>query len=176
MSDNQYLIRFNHLPEGEHEYEFSIEDNFFAKIEESIIKQASVDVKVVLRKDSGAISLDLKIIGDVAVECVRCLEPFRFPVDIEKSLLVKVVDALNEEYEDEDEIYITSKAVDINLEHTLYDFLTLEVPYSPVHPEDDNGVETCNPKVLKHIKKKEEEKAEKEQDPRWQALKKIKSN
>jgi len=29
---------------------------------------------------------------------------------------------------------------------------------------------------LKHIKKKEEEKAEKEQDPRWQALKKIKSN
>ena len=45
------------------------------------------------------------------------------------------------EYDDEDEIYITKKAIEIDLAHSLYDFLTLEIPYCPVHPEDENGVE-----------------------------------
>lgn len=180
MTDSVYIIRFNHLAEGIHEYDFSIDDSFFAKREESIIKLAKVDVKVTLHKDSGGMHLDLSMIGDVAVDCVRCLEGFRMPVEIEKSLLVKMVDEVNEEYDDEDEIYISKKAIEIDLSHSLYDFLTLEIPYCPVHPEDENGVETCNPEVLKHIKKQEtkteEKDKENEGDARWSELKKIKLN
>jgi uncharacterized protein len=180
MTDSVYIIRFNHLAEGIHEYDFNIDDSFFAKREESIIKQAKVNVKVTLHKDSGGMHLDLSMIGDVAVDCVRCLEGFRMPVEIEKSLLVKMVDEVNEEYDDEDEIYISKKAIEIDLSHSLYDFLTLEIPYCPVHPEDENGVETCNPEVLKHIKKQEtkieEKDNENEGDARWLELKKIKLN
>ena len=104
MTDSVYIIRFNHLAEGIHEYDFSIDDSFFAQREESIIKQAKVEVKVLLRKDSGGMHLNLSMIGDVAVDCVRCLEGFRLPIEIEKSLLVKMVDEVNEEYDDEDEI------------------------------------------------------------------------
>jgi uncharacterized protein len=180
MTDSVYIIRFNHLAEGIHEYDFSIDDSFFSKYEESIIRQAKVEVKVTLHKDSGGIHLNLSMIGDVAVECVRCLEGFRMPVNIEKSLLVKMVDEVNEEYDDEDEIYISKKAIEIDLAHSLYDFLSLEIPYCPVHPLDEKGVETCNPEVLKHIKKQEtkaeEKEEEKEGDARWEELKKIKLN
>ena len=103
MTDSVYIIRFNHLAEGIHEYDFSIDDSFFSHREESIIKQAKVEVKVLLRKDSGGMHLNLSMIGDVAVDCVRCLEGFRLPIEIEKSLLVKMVDEVNEEYDDEDE-------------------------------------------------------------------------
>jgi uncharacterized metal-binding protein YceD (DUF177 family) len=89
-----------------------------AQREESIIKQAKVEVKVLLRKDSGGMHLNLSMIGDVAVDCVRCLEGFRLPIEIEKSLLVKMVDEVNEEYDDEDEIYITKKAIEIDLAHS----------------------------------------------------------
>ena len=180
MTDSVYIIRFNHLAEGIHEYDFSIDDSFFSHREESIITKAKVEVKVLLRKDSGGMHLNLSMIGDVAVDCVRCLEGFRMPIDIEKSLLVKMVDEVNEEYDDEDEIYITKKAIEIDLAHSLYDFLTLEIPYCPVHPEDENGVETCNPDVLKYIKKQETKMEEKDDenkgDARWSELKKIKLN
>lgn len=180
MAESPYIIRFNHLPEGIHEFDFDIDDTFFAHREESIIKQATVKATVSLQKDSGGMHLNLSMIGNVSVECVRCLESFSMPISTEKSLLVKVVDEVNEEYDDEDEIYITKKAIDLDLAHCFYDFLTLEIPYSPVHPVDDNGKETCDPEVIKHIKKQETKNAEKDEekkeDARWSELKKIKLN
>ncbi len=180
MAESPYLIRFVQLSLGEHEFEFRIDDSFFKDREGSIIKGASVVVKVILHKTSGAMHLDLNMIGEVSVDCVRCLEPFLLPVKIERSLLVRMLETPGKEEDDIDAIHIAKTAHEIDLKNHLYDFLTLEVPYSPVHPDLVDGSPGCNPDILKHITPGATKKGKKQDgqkgDDRWAALRKIKLN
>jgi hypothetical protein len=48
-----------------------------------------------------------------------------------------------------------------------------------VHPENEDGSDGCDPEVLKHLKKAEEDRKKEEKSPeddRWAELKKIKLN
>lgn len=182
MAESPYLIRFQQLPAGQHEFDFRIDDTFFKDREGSIIQGAKVDVKIILHKNASAINLEMKMVGEVKVDCMRCLEAFNFPVDFEKNLLVRMVDAPSPEDDDIDTIHIAKTAHDIDLTNHLYDFLTLEVPYSPVHPDHTDGATGCNPEILKHIKQVSKEKedgkggTEGGGDDRWSELRKIKLN
>ena len=123
--------------------------------------------------------LSLSITGEVEVDCVRCLESFRLPISIEKHLLVRMVDHPENEDDDDDAIHIAKAAHDIELSTTLYDFISLEVPYSPVHPADENGEEGCNPEVMKHLQQPSADiqpETNESGDDRWAALRKIKLN
>jgi uncharacterized metal-binding protein YceD (DUF177 family) len=63
------------------------------------------------------------------------------------------------------------------LNNHIYDFVTLEVPYSPSHP-DINDEPGCVNEALDSISENdtEESKDEEVKDERWSALKKIKLN
>lgn len=179
MAESPYLIRFIQLPAGYHEFSFRIEDSFFGDRENSIIQKADIQVSAGLQKGSGAMQLDLVMEGEVVVDCVRCLESFVLPVSFEKHLVVRMVDHPENEDDDDDAIHIAKTAHDIELSNTLYDFISLEVPYNPVHPENEDGSDGCDPEVLKHLKKAEEERQNEEKSPeddRWAELKKIKLN
>lgn len=181
MADSPYLIRFAQLPVGKHEYGFRIDDSFFQHQEGSIIHRAEVNVQAVLHKTSNvAMHLDLEMKGLVTVDCVRCLEPFALPVDLNKSLVIRLVEAPSEEEDDEDTIQVAQTAHELDLSRAMYDFLTLSVPYSPVHPDDHDGNSGCDPEVLKHIRQsgaiEEHPNGEAEGDDRWNILKKIKFN
>jgi uncharacterized metal-binding protein YceD (DUF177 family) len=177
---SEYVIKFTGIPVGEHEFSFHIGDSFFEHHPATIIRSADVDVKAILRKGSGAMELDLYLSGEVKVECGRCLEEFSMPIDVEKHLLVRMVESPKREDDDDDAIHIALSAHEIDLNDHLYDFLALEVPYIPVHPDDENGVPECNPEVLKLIisekaKTEAPEKGTPEND-RWEALRKLKMN
>lgn len=133
----------------------------------------------VLHKGSGAMQLSLKMEGEVEVECVRCLESFKWPVLIEKTLVVRMVDHPENEDDDDDAIHIAKVAHDIELSNTLYDFVSLEVPYNPVHLPLEDGSDGCDPEVLKHLQQPgaaPEPEAGDATDDRWAALRKIKLN
>ncbi|MFN8155299.1 MAG: DUF177 domain-containing protein [Bacteroidia bacterium] len=179
MAESPYLLRFIQLPVGIHEFSYTIDGNFFRERENSIIQNAVIQVDVVLHKANTAMQLELSITGEVDVECVRCLESFSMPIDIEKQLVVRMVDHPENEDDDDDAIYIAKSAHEIELSNTLYDFISLEVPYSPVHPQTEEGEDGCDPEVLRHLQQpappaSDEKPAE--GDDRWAALRKIKLN
>jgi len=91
-----------------------------------------------------------------------------------------MVETPSEEEDDEDAIQVSKTAHDIDLSRALYDFLTLAVPYSPVHPDLENGSLGCDPEVLQHIHQggsiEEHPDGEAEGDDRWSILRKIKFN
>jgi uncharacterized metal-binding protein YceD (DUF177 family) len=181
MADSPYIIRFIQLPVGQHPFGFRIDDSFFQQHEASIIRGAEVDVQAVLYKSSNvAMHLDLVMKGLVSVDCVRCLEPFQLPVEVSKSLVVRMVETPSAEEDDEDTIQIALAAHELDLSQALYDFLTLAVPYSPVHPDKADRSSGCDPEVLKHIRQSgtidEHPDGEAEGDDRWNILKKIKFN
>jgi uncharacterized metal-binding protein YceD (DUF177 family) len=180
MADSPFIIRFIQLPPGDHVFDFRIDDSFFDQREESIIHRAAVDVHAVLHKTSNSMSLDLDFAGDVTVDCVRCLEAFSMPVKLQRNLVVRMVDEPSEEEDDEDAIQISKTAHELDLSRALYDFLTLAVPYHPVHADQADGTAGCDPDVLRHLHQggtiEEHPNGEAEGDDRWSILRKIKFN
>lgn len=179
MAETPYIIRFIQLPTGRHEFEFRIDDTFFKDFEGTIIHGAAIEVKAVLHKNAGAMQLELIMEGEVTVDCMRCLEPFTLPISVDKILLLRLVDTPSPEEDDIDAIHIAKTAHDLDLKHHLYDFLTLEVPYSPVHADREDGSPGCNPEILKHIKQMDQQKEDDGKtagDDRWSVLRKIKLN
>jgi uncharacterized metal-binding protein YceD (DUF177 family) len=171
------IIKFIGLPAGIHEFNFSIGDEFFEQYPNSIIHKASVAVNAILHK-STTMEIDIKIEGEIEVECVRCLENFVMPVSAHQHLLIRSVENPNAEDDDIDTMHISNGANEIVLNNHVYDFITLEIPYNPTHP-DINDEPGCVNEALEFLSEEESEKEEEKEkgnDERWSALKKIKLN
>lgn len=170
-----YTIKFTGLAQGIHAFGFTIGGDFFSKYPDSIIHDARVDANVSLTK-STTMQLDIRLSGEVVVDCARCLEPVTIAVEVDKHLLVRLVENPQPEDDDDDSIQVASHAHEIDLEKVFYDYLTLEVPYSPVHPDRADGTPGCDPEILKFIQQGRESKEDHKEEGTWDALKNIKLN
>jgi uncharacterized protein len=168
-----YSIEFDGLEQGEHEFEFDINDEFFNNIEYSSIEKGKLKARILLKKSALLMSLDIAINGNVRVICDRCCDEFDMPVEFNGNLYIK----FSEEREsvDENVILISNKDNEINIAHYLYESINLSLPLKRVHPDDNEGYSTCNYDMLIDIEENSintEERA----DPRWDKLKDLIDN
>lgn len=163
-----FVIPFVGLSAGEHQYEFQIDDKFFASYEYSEIKQANIRVNLTLNKSDRMLVLTFYMVGTLEVTCSRCSGEFDLPVEGEETLYVKYGHEFREE--DDNVVIIPEQESQINVAPFIYDYLSLMVPYRVVHPDDENGQSTCDPDVISRIDKASEIK---ETDPRWDKLKDL---
>jgi len=164
----QFVIPFVGLSAGNHQFEFEIDDKFFASFEYSEIKKARVKVSLDLNKQERMLVLNFKLSGTLQVLCVRCLDEFDMPVEIFEEYFIKFGPEHREE--DDNVLVITENETHIDVAQLIFDYLSLSVPYRVVHPDDENGVSLCNPEVIKKI---EELSARKENESQWDALKNL---
>jgi uncharacterized metal-binding protein YceD (DUF177 family) len=177
MPESPYSIRFIQLPPGEHTFGFRLDDTFFHNREGELITRANIEVQAVLTKGgAGAMEINLGFTGTVGVECVRCLEPFRWHIDCSQHLLVRMVEDPAAQDDDVDTVYIAKTAHEVDLAQTLYDFVVLEVPYSPVHPDNLDGSPACETGLPDTDPNEGPDTGNPPADDRWSALKKIKLN
>lgn len=167
----QYIIPFSGLRLGVHPFEFKVDDRFFDQFEYSEIKSGSVDVHVVMDREDRMLVLDFHIRGKISLPCDRCLEPISLEVEGKEKLVVKLGDHYEEESEVVEIIPETDKI--LNISSYIYEYLHLLLPAKRVHPNDENGLSTCEPEVLKKLKELDEQHVP---DPRWEALNKLKHN
>ena len=170
----KYVINFGSLPKGIHEFVFEVNDEFFEKFENSIVQKATADVLVTLEKEDTMLMLDFTIEGTVTLPCDRCLEEMNVEIEGYNELIVKFGDTPEEE--SDDVIVIPNKAHELDLSQFIYEFISMLIPLRNVHPDDENGIGTCNPEALKNLEKYKIHEEEKPVDPRWEALKKINPN
>ncbi len=164
----QFSIPFIGLSTGNHQFEFGIDDAFFAYFENSDIRQAHVKINLDLDKQERMMVLQFNLAGTLRVTCDRCLEEFDFPVNSNELYFIKFG---HEHREEEDNVLvITENETHIDISQLLYDYLMLSLPYRIVHPEDDTGNSGCDPGALERI---ERLSADKPTDPRWDALKDL---
>jgi uncharacterized metal-binding protein YceD (DUF177 family) len=169
---NTYTIPFVGLATGHHQFEYEIDDSFFALFENPVIREANIHVDVDLHKTAESLTLLFRFKGEVGVTCDRCLEPFRMPLNSMQAVLVKFGDP---KQGDEDEVVVLEHGEhEINVAQHIYDFVSLQIPYRVVHPDKEDGSPGCDPEFLSHLSQ-EEQSAEPPTDPRWEALKKLKS-
>ena len=166
-----YVISFRGLKIGDHEFDFQITDSFFEAFEYSRTQKGKIALKVILNKAENMLKLDFFFKGSVNVICDSCGEDFDFPLDFSENLLVKFSD-----YEEEDSaniIFLPSSTYEIKLAQLIYEYVNLALPMRLTHPEDEDGNPVCPVDILGEFEDLTE--PEDDVDPRWEALKKLKS-
>jgi uncharacterized protein len=168
-----FNIPISGLKEGHHLFGFEIGNKFFEEFEESEIKEGNLSVQVELNKLSSHFDLNIKINGEVRICCDRCLELFFHPIACENRLLVK----FGKKWDDNDPDLITVPAEEheLDIKQYLYEFIHLALPIQRVHPGNEVGTNSCNPDMLRKLKE-HIVNVEKENDPRWDELKKLINN
>ena len=168
-----YAVRISGLGEGDHDFSFELDRQFFALFEHPEIENGNVHAEVTLEKKTGVFSLHFSLKGEVEVVCDRCLEKFMTGISTSQSVFVKMGE-IPGEIED-DVLMIGRDDHEIEVGQYLFEFIILALPYQKVHPEDSQGNSTCDREMMKLLdahRFREPDQKEKS-DPRWDALKGI---
>ncbi|MEA1886450.1 MAG: DUF177 domain-containing protein [Bacteroidota bacterium] len=167
-----YKIPLTGLKEGNHLYDFKIDRNFFSHFEKSEIQEAELQAAVSLEKRSAHIEIGIKLSGTVRLMCDRCLDMYTQDLNTDDGVLIK----FGEQWEEvNDEVIIIPYGEnEFVLDQLFYEFAHLGLPLKKMHPDDEYGNSTCNPKMLKKL---EEHlvRGNKDLDPRWTELEKLKN-
>ena len=167
--ENEFLIPVSGLALGVHSFKFDIQDEFFAGLEYSEVKQGAVTVDLEVVREELMMTLNFHLEGKVLVPCDRCADEFYIPIQNEQVFYIKFG---TEEVEESDDVAVVpaeEHAYDVR--SLIYEYIILAIPIHRVHPEGE-----CNPQVLALLSHDEEPAEEKgvETDPRWAALKDVK--
>ena len=170
MSDLvEFLIPYVNLKEGEHVIVYNIGNSFFENYDNTDVKSADLNVKVLFNKKSTHIELSFEIKGIVGLDCDRCLELFNQELNINQTVYVKFGE---EESKDENLYILPLKQSELDLSEFIDELIVVNLPMRRVHPEDENGEPTCPNKMLDYIQNINNEGSV--IDPRWNELNKLK--
>jgi uncharacterized metal-binding protein YceD (DUF177 family) len=155
----------------QHEYEFTVNSDFFSNFEGELVESGEVKIQLLLDKRENLMELNFDFSGFIDLESDRSLKPFQYPVDINKKLLYKYGE---EEQELEDDVMVITKNTQvINVGHFIYETIALQIPLKKLHPDEIEEDEEHNEYVYIDDAEEDREEEEVNIDPRWEALKKL---
>ncbi|MFK8044660.1 MAG: DUF177 domain-containing protein [Crocinitomicaceae bacterium] len=138
---SDFLINFTSLKEGQHIFNYKIEDSFFEHLEYSAIEAGNLEVELVLDKKSTLMNAEFSIKGKVSVMCDRCTDVFETAVNTVGELIYKFG---SESIDDESVVVILPREFEIDVTHPIYEFTSTSLPLRNLHPKG-----LCNEEMLK---------------------------
>jgi uncharacterized metal-binding protein YceD (DUF177 family) len=171
---NEFLIPFIGLKLGKHQFEYQVNNTFFADFGFDEFEDASVKVAVVLEKKSTFMELTFKHKGSVNVPCDMTGEFFDLPIKGKINLVVQFGEQFNND--NEELLILPHGEHQIDLKQYIYEMIVLSVPLKKVHPGIKDG--TLKTPALDKLKElsvnnQNQGKQEEKNDPRWDKLKKL---
>lgn len=165
-----YQIPFLGLKTGFHEFEFELDNAFFAAFEHSEIQSGDLKAYLTLEKQSTMLVLDFRVEGEVEGICDRCGDPVEVEVEHTDRLIVKYGEAT--EITDDDILVVGPAEHILELHQYLYEYAHLGMPVKVEHDDESE----CNQKALEILRdlKIDDRDEDDDVDPRWEALNKLK--
>ncbi|MBQ6068988.1 MAG: DUF177 domain-containing protein [Bacteroidales bacterium] len=172
------IVQFSGLKLGRYEYGYVLDKTFFEGYENEELREGKVDFAVVLERKERMLMFTFTFRGVVKTTCDRCLGEMDVPVEGVEHLCVKFSDT--ETSEDENVVYLPEGAYQIDLAQWMYEYVAVRMPIQKVHAEGE-----CDPEMLQYIadgvtdygesdgRDVEGAHDERENDPRWDALKQL---
>ena len=168
----KHYIRIAGLKEGEHRQAFEIKDKFFEAYEQSEVKTGSfiVNTLVVLRGLDRKLTINIE--GTITnLLCDYCAQKLEWPISITSNFVIKESE---KETESTDEvIYVLSNQHQLNINQLIFEMINLSIPSKRTHNKSEQEEEKCDKKMLE-LMEKYAKKTNKETDPRWEVLNKLK--
>jgi uncharacterized metal-binding protein YceD (DUF177 family) len=172
--NKEYIIAFEGLKLGVHNFEYNITDEFFEIFEYAIVQKGNIRVDLALEKKETMLIGHYNISGNIEKECDRCNDPVTVEIDASYRLIYKF-DTVSSN--DESLIVIYPDQHEIDVKENILELITVSLPARAIHDEDQ-----CNDEMRsildEYVLRSEEEieqslPDDEEIDPRWQALKEL---
>lgn len=129
---SQFKLPLKSLPKGTHDFEYHLDKQFFSNMESQDVRDADVNVVLVVAYSNDIYTLDFTIKGTVTVPCDRCLDDLALDIDTAYSVKVKYGDDYREDSDDLIEIPESDNY--LNIAYMIYDTVSLAIPIKHVHP------------------------------------------
>ncbi|MBB2145844.1 DUF177 domain-containing protein [Pedobacter sp. LMG 31464] len=172
----QFSIPFTGLKLGKHQFEFEVDKSFLDAFEYSLVKDGALKVEVELDKQETMLILHFHILGTIQLNCDKCLAEFSQPIEVNERQIVKFAED-DLESDDLEIIMLNKKESALDVSEMIYEFINVSVPYINNCEQAGQG-QKCDPEMIATLDKLASGTAEKEEeqndDPRWEALKKLK--
>ncbi len=127
-----YNVPLKSLGEGTHEFDYRLDGEFFANMENADIRKADVAVKLKITLVHGRYDLQFAMQGTVTTLCDRCLDDLDLPIDTSYRILVEYGSDYNS---DSDELLVIPNSdSNLNVAYMIYDTVALAIPMKHVHP------------------------------------------
>ena len=178
-SKRAYEIAFVGLKSGSHQFNYELDDKFFAEKDAEDFANATANVKLTLEKNTGFMLLKFEVGGKADVTCDRCGNPLHMDLWDEFKIVVKLVDnpdEMNMNEEDPDVFYLSRSESHLEVSDWLYEFVMLSVPTQKMCSEEEKGGPKCNNEVLEQLRKMEGKEIEHNANTLWKGLDKFKDN
>ena len=164
-----FVIPFRGLKEGEHQFEYIINNTFFEVYQYEYILDAGIKVHLNFTKKSTLLELSFIAKGEVQVTCDISNELYFQPIEGGLDLVIKFGEEYNND--NEDILIIPYGDFEIDIAQYIYEMIVLSLPVKQIHPGIIDG--TLKTDILDKL---EELQPNKEQnnnsiDPRWDKLK-----
>jgi len=176
-----FTINFASFADGEHLFDYQINNKFFKNFEAALVQNGNIEVKLSLVKFLDSLEFNFNFQGTVVTACDVCTEDFDFPVEGADQVLIKLVSEIPTQEDEFDIVYMKEGISSINIAEMLYEMLMLSIPIRTVHPKNEEGTYICNPEILKYLEINEDIEVSNEEtntgdniNPIWDELKKLK--
>jgi uncharacterized protein len=118
--------------------------------------------------------------GLMKQQCSRCLEEYNFPFEGNLNLTIKEESGKHGRAPEEDsvEFYYDPQEDELDISSAFYDEIMVAIPIKPLCNDDCKGIEVNDTDIVVEsdtVKRVPIKKDENWVDPRWEALKKLKS-
>jgi len=189
---DKYKIDLKGMQADTCQYEFLLDNLFFANIDGPEIQKGKINVVLTVKKVSHAFEFSFQTEGIVKIPCDRCLDEMEQLIATSDKLMVK----FGHEYTEEGDnlIVIPEEEGEINVAWFIYEFIVLAIPMKHVHAPGKCN-KTMTNKLNKHLRTSSDddddslgetfevseedntiEDTDERIDPRWNDLKKILDN
>ena len=164
-----FVIPFRGLKEGEHQFEYIINNTFFEVYQYEDILDADIKVHLNFIKKSTLLELSFIAKGEVQVTCDISNELFFQPIEGSLDLVIKFGEEYNND--NEDILIIPYGDFEIDIAQYIYEMIVLSLPVKKIHPGIIDG--TLKTDILDKLEELQPNKEQnnKSIDPRWDKLK-----
>lgn len=130
----KYNLVFSSLKDGEHEFEYVLDDAFFACFEQSTIEKGEITVVVNLHKSETMLSSVFALSGAVTSDCYRCNSSLKAEITNDFRLVFKFGQDVSD---NEELIVLAPEEYQIDFSPYFYEFAHLSLPKRIVHPDGE---------------------------------------
>ncbi|MFD0932080.1 YceD family protein [Psychroflexus salinarum] len=170
-----YAIPFVGLKEGQHRFDYKIDNAFFDLYDFQEFNSSEVAVDLEFTKKANMLELEFNFSGYVNINCDVTLEPYNQEIDNHLSLVIKFGDVYNDD--NEELLILPHGDHQVEVQQYIYEGVVLGLPAKRIHPGlEDGSIKSDILEKLEELKPKsikEEEKKQEEIDPRWDKLKEL---
>ena len=142
-----YKLPLKSLTKGTHTFDFHLDKQFFANMENTDVRDADINVHLTVDYNGDVYALAFNLTGEVLLQlCDRCLDDLHLPIETGYNITVKYGD----DYNDDSDTLLEIPESDnfLNVAYMIYDTVVLAIPIKHVHP-----LGKCNRQMSAILKK-----------------------